>query len=211
VAVAVGLGFAASAILMPESLDWVMNHVEIGLYGEAVAATDSGTAKEEKAAAGTAKSPEKAAGEKDVAKAGSMSDTRGWSQEELSFFNKLGERKRELDLREAELNKLEEELQKQRVELGEKLNQLEAMRSQIAQTLKSRVDNDQQKVSKLVEVYSGMKPSQAAKVMETINEELAVQVLDRMKKKSAADILNVMNADKAQRLSETLAGYKKTE
>ncbi|MCM2280737.1 MAG: hypothetical protein NDI61_02690 [Bdellovibrionaceae bacterium] len=220
-AVVLGAVFATAGLLNPEAMDWVVEHVEIGVYGQAQAADtekkgDQAEKQEglgEKAADAKSADAAKAAaadgGTNGATKAEGVPDTRGWTQEELSFFNKLGERKRELDLREAELNKLEEELQKQRIELDEKIKQLEGTREQIAKTLKTRVDNDQAKVSKLVEVYSGMKPAQAAKVIETINEDLAVQVLDRMKKKSAANILNVMNADKAQRLSEMLAGYKR--
>ncbi len=211
VASALGLLIGGAGIVFPDAYDWVLEHVEIGVYGQARAADEAGRkdAKEAKAADGKPGTEAKAAVDPAAAQAGGVPDTRGWTPEEMSFFNKLGERKRELDLREAELGKLEEELQKQRVELDEKIKQLEATRDQIARVLKGRVENDQERVTKLVEVYSGMKPAQAAKVMETINEDLAVQVLDRMKKKSAAAILNVMNADKAQRLSETLAGYKR--
>lgn len=238
-AVSTGLAIAGTGYFMPDSVDWLLQNIEVGAFGEASASADkkapggdaegsgeSATGKKsgkktesssdkEKAADSSAHGEEKTAGTSDTTKvekaAEGMPDTHRWSQEEISFFNKLSERKRELDLREAELNKLEEELQRQKVELEERLKKLEAMRSQIAQTLKARVDNDQTKVTKLVEVYSGMKPQQAAKVLETINEDLAIQVLDQMKKKSAADILNVMDAKKAQRLSEMLAGYKRPE
>lgn len=214
-AIVIGVIVSTAGALNPEAMDWVLEHVEIGVYGSAVAAEQekSNTSGQEGAPAKAAETQTtdaaKAAATTGATKSESVPDTRTWSKEELSFFNKLSERKKELDLREAELNRLEEELQKQKVELDEKIKQLESTRSQIAQTLKGRVENDQAKVSKLVEVYSGMKPAQAAKVIETINEDLAVQILDRMKKKSAANILNVMNADKAQRLSEMLAGYKR--
>lgn len=219
--VVVGLVVCAAGLAFPQSYEWITSHVEIGFLTEA-SASDAKENKDDKAAKAAADKSAKAAGEDKTAEAKAaapdstqashdMPDTRQWTEEETSFFNKLSERKRELDLKESELVKLEEELQKQRVELDEKIKQLETMRGQIAQTLKSRVDNDQEKVTKLVEVYSGMKPTQAAKVIETINEDLAVQILDRMKKKSASDILNVMNAQKAQRLSEMLAGYKRVE
>jgi flagellar motility protein MotE (MotC chaperone) len=55
-----------------------------------------------------------------------------------------------------------------------------------------------------------MKPPQAAKIFETIDEDLAVQILGRMKKKSAADILNLMKPEKAQMFTENFAGYKRS-
>ena len=90
-------------------------------------------------------------------------DTKKWTPEELSFLGKLNDRKKELDMREAELGRLEEELQKRKSELDEKLKQLEATRTDISKTLKTRVAADQEKIDKLVQVYSIMKPQQAAK------------------------------------------------
>ena len=193
-----------------------LGHFEIGFFNEAGAETAKAKAKpkaEEKPAAAPAKEEKPA----DVAttagdheKPLETINTNKWTPEELSFFSKLNERKKELDLREGELTKLEEELQKRKLELDEKLKQLESMRSEISKTLKTRVASDQEKVDKLVQVYSTMKPQQASKIIETLDEDLAVEILDKMKKKSAAEILNMMDAKKARRLSELSTGYQRT-
>ncbi|RYZ70123.1 MAG: hypothetical protein EOP05_13780 [Proteobacteria bacterium] len=150
------------------------------------------------------------AGTEVAAKTETPADIRSWSDEELSFFNKLNDRKKELDLRESELAKLEEELQKQKTELDGKIKQLEDMRTDISKTLKTRVAVDQEKVEKLVQTYSTMKAQNAAKIIETLNEDLAVEVMDKMKKKSAAEIMNMMDAKKARRISELLTGYQRS-
>ncbi len=179
---------------------------------EKATATDKKSgAKSEKSADGGKDSSAKTAGKEGSEKVDGIANIKNWTPEELSFFNKLSDRKIELDRRETELNKLDEELQKQKAELDEKIKQLEKMRADIGQTLKARVTTDQEKIEKLVQVYSNMKPQNAAKVIETLNETLAVEVLDKMKKKNAAEILNVMETKKAQRLSEILAGYKGPE
>jgi flagellar motility protein MotE (MotC chaperone) len=200
--------------VIPNSFEFISKHIDIGFLGSAEAASETaGTAAvkdpntAEKSAATTAQGAAKTAATAAKDKDGKIVDTRGWTPEEMSFFNKLNERKVELDNREAELTKLDEELQRQKVELDKKLEQLEKMRADISGVLKSRVELDQEKVNKLVQVYSGMKAPQAAKLIETINEDLAVEVLDKMKKKSAAEILNSMDPKRAQRLSEILAGY----
>jgi flagellar motility protein MotE (MotC chaperone) len=132
-----------------------------------------------------------------------------WTKEEIALFRKLAARKSELDRREEELNKLDEDLQRQRVDVDKRLQELSGLREKIAQQLKDRVEQDQTRVDKLVQVYSSMKPQSAAKVVETINEDLAVEVLTKMKQKNAAEILNLLPADKSQRLSEKFAGYKR--
>lgn len=161
------------------------------------------------AAAGEAVGEKTADGD-DEKKDEKVTSIHGWTPEELSFFNKLNDRKKQLDLREAELNKLEEELQKQKLALDDKIKQLDHTRDEISATLKTRVATDQAKIDKLVEFYSTMKPQQAAKVIESLNEDLAVNVLDKMKKKNAAEVLNVMDAKKARRFSELLTGYERS-
>jgi flagellar motility protein MotE (MotC chaperone) len=129
--------------------------------------------------------------------------------EELNHLSKLQERKKELDAREEELNRMEAEMAKQKEELKEKIADLERMRNSISVILEEKVKADDQKVETLVQFYSNMKPPQAAKVFESIDEDLVVQILSRMKKKSAAEILNLMKPEKAQMFTEKYAGYKR--
>lgn len=129
--------------------------------------------------------------------------------EELALFKNLEERRKALDQREAELKKLDEELQKQKEELDKRLVDIEQVRKSIANQLEEKVKVDQERVDQLVSFYSSMKAQQAAKIIETLNEDLAVEVLLKMKKKSAAEVMNLMAADKAQRLSEKFAGYRR--
>jgi len=128
---------------------------------------------------------------------------------DFNFIKDFQERKKQLDLKEEELKKLEAEVVAQRESIDKKLEEVEAIRKQISQQLEERVKADEQKIDTLVQVYSQMKPPQAAKVFETIDEDLAVEILTKMKKKSAADILNLLKPDRAQSLSEKYAGYKR--
>lgn len=199
-----------------DEVEEFLSKIEVRMMGQASAAAETPKAnppssnQPAKTAASSGPEAEKAAAASAPAKEEKPLNVKQWSQEELSFFSKLNDRKRELDMREADLARLEEELQKRKSELDARLKALEAMRAEISQTLKSRVTADQEKVDKLVQFYSNMKPQQAAKVMESLNEDLAVEILDKMKKKSAADVLNMMNAKKAQRLSEMLTGYQRS-
>jgi len=94
--------------------------------------------------------------------------------------------------------------------LQKQIAELEKMRTSISTMLEERVKADDQKIDTLVQFYSNMKPPQAAKIFETIDEDLAVQILGRMKKKNAADVLNLMQAEKAQMFTEKFAGYKRS-
>lgn len=205
-----GLSAATLGFLNPDILEGVSElDIGVSVFGQAGAQEEA--VKENK-------SPEKSAENSQPAKSATVKSAEAkaketlniseWSAEELSVFNKLNDRKKELDQREAEIARLETELQRQRDEIEERLKKLEATRQQISDVLKGRVEQDQEQVKKLVDVYSNMKPTQASRIIESLNEDLAMEILDKMKKKNAAEILNTMNAAKARKLSELLTGYR---
>lgn len=204
------LGFYLAA---PEYVENLYKKVEIGAFGQATAEEKKAeksaekTAEKSKAKGGA---EEKAAEHGKAESKGKNPDETHTSAEDLSHFEKLKQRKEELDLREKELAQLEEELQRQKVELDKRIAQLEEMRGQIGQILKDRVEVDQEKVNKLVDLYSNMKPKQAAEVIGSINEDLAVEILAKMKKKNAAEVMNLLPPEKAKVLSEKYTGYRRS-
>ena len=132
-----------------------------------------------------------------------------YSDEEINHFAKLNERKRELDAREEELNRLDQEIVKKKDDLEKRLKELENTRREISSVLQEKVQADDKKIDSLVQMYSNMKAQQAAKVFESMDEDLAIEILGRMKKKPAAEILNLVKPEKAQVLSEKFAGFKR--
>lgn len=188
-----------------EQIDQFLGRIEIGATTTALAA--------EPAKAATAPSGERTPGSVDP-KASDKVVENGkpaseWSETEVNHLQKLVQRKEQLDAREAELGRLESELTAQREELEKKLKSMDETRTGISNMLQERSTQDAEKVETLVQVYSNMKPSNAAKVLETLDEDLAVEIIGRMKKKNAAEVLNLMKPEKAQSFSEKFAGYRK--
>lgn len=189
----VGLVLAVSASQYQSEVLSIFENFEIGLFSLADA--------EDKPAVDAKKKDEASAPQEATKEAEHANDP--------EYLKKLVERKKELDVREAEISKIEEELRLQRETLDSKIKELDKIRAQIGEILKEKVEVDSERVDKLVEFYSNMKPQQAAKIMETLNEDLAVETLGRMKKKNAADIMNLLEAKKAQSISEKFAGYRR--
>lgn len=140
---------------------------------------------------------------------GAKANSRQANDTELNHFARLRERKLELDQREKEIERMEQEVLKQREELEKKIAEIEKMRKTISALLEEKVQADDQKVDNLVQFYSSMKPQQAARILETIDEGLAVKILSKMKKNVAAEIMNLLKSEKAQVISEKYAGYRK--
>lgn len=128
--------------------------------------------------------------------------------DDADYLFKLADRKKQLDQREEDLNRLAEQIEKQKIEITEKLNKLEETRVKISKALEEKIKVDDVKVETLVQMYSNMKPVQAAKVFETLDEDLVIEILGRMKKKSAADILNLIKPEKAQIFAERYTGFR---
>lgn len=145
----------------------------------------------------------------ETATTSAKTETQSLKTESADHLSKLNDRKKELDAREEELNRMEAELVKQKEEMENRLKELDTMRGKISGILEDRVKIDEQRVENLVQMYSTMKAPQAAKIFETLDEDLAIEILSRMKKKNAADIMNLVKPEKAQLFSEKYAGYKR--
>jgi len=195
----IGVLVAAGGLNYLTDIERLVKKVEISLFGYASAeekATPAAPVEEKKEAVAKPALEEK-------------QTKHEFTEDEISHFAKLNDRKRELDAREEELNRLESELAAQKTELEKRLGELDKTRRDISSVLDEKVKTDDKKVDSLVSVYSVMKPQQAAKVFESMDEDLAIEILGRMKKKPAAEILNLVKFEKAQILSEKYAGYKR--
>ena len=177
-------------------LDTFVKRIEVGVFGAARAESPATAAKIEPAkpvaeSATAPPQPEKKDGDS------------------VDHLKRLVDREKQLDTRETELKQSETELQTEKDALEKRLKELQDTRREISSVLEDKVKSDEQKVDTLVQVYSNMKPQQAAKIFETMDESLAIDILGRMKKKNAAEIMNLLKSDKAQSLTEKYAGYKK--
>jgi flagellar motility protein MotE (MotC chaperone) len=199
----IGFAMASFGLLNLEKVEHYFKHIEISVLGEAYAQDPK---KDEKPKGATEVASGTDAEKKEEPKPENRKD---FTPEEVNHFAKLNERKRELDARETELGQMEAELAVQKVELEKRIQELEATRKSISQVLEQKVEADEKKLGTLVEMYSNMKPQQAAKIFETMDEDLAVEILGRMKKKNAAEVMNLVKPEKAQIFSEKYAGYKR--
>ena len=204
------IGAAAWVLLNPEKLDHfldTLDKIQLSATTSASASSEAQSPKQNTPSSAANKENSSAAkvedknAHEDAAKEAVPQDT--------SYLSKLNKRNQALKKKKKELNELEEELQRQKSEVDRRIQELEEIRRQIASTLKEQVEVDQQRVAKLVELYSNMKPKQAADVIANLTDDLAISVLASMKKKNAAAIMDLLPSDRARLLSEKLTGYKR--
>lgn len=108
----------------------------------------------------------------------------------------------ELEVRATALRELEQDL-------DQKIQTLEELRLQTLAVIEPGEKERQGKLDTLIKFYQAMKPQSAAHLLERLPTPLAADVLSSMKSRGAGKILNVMNADKAVRISKRMAGQMK--
>ncbi len=133
-------------------------------------------------------------------------------------FKGLAEREAAIAKAEVELKKERKDLSKFKDELDEKLDRLSRLKKQIEADLaeltkkKTAVEQKKQaefeaKMDRLVKMYSGMKPKNAAKIVDKLDLEVAKKIFSRMRETAAAQILAYVDSEKAAKISERIA-YK---
>ena len=115
--------------------------------------------------------------------------------------NALLKRQDELDQREQSLKTLE-------AELGNRMTKLKDMETNLKAMLEEAKGIKDQKLKHLIDVYSNMNAKQAAKVLETLDNAIAVKILAGMRGRQAGDVLNNMEAKKAAGLTEMLTSMQ---
>jgi len=106
---------------------------------------------------------------------------------------------------------VEEELKRisaLKVEMVQFISRNEALRDELIDR-QAKIDaaNNKQ-VKKLAKMYEAMAPDEAAPILDTMNEKVALTLFDAMKGKAAAGIMEFMPDKKAARLGEKLAKPK---
>ncbi len=109
----------------------------------------------------------------------------------------LQQKQEELNRREADLNRLQQEI-------NQKIQNLQQLEQRLQVMLEQAEETKDKKMRHLVDVYSNMKAKQAADVLSTLDEGIAVKILAGMRGRQAGEILTFVNAEKAARLSEAL-------
>lgn len=107
--------------------------------------------------------------------------------------------------KQEELNRREQELLALQQQMENRLDELHTLEGKIQDMLKQANTVQDDKLKHLIDVYSNMKAKQAAAVLSTLDERIAVRILAGMRGKQAGEILTYMQAEPAAKLSELLS------
>jgi len=126
--------------------------------------------------------------------------------ETLRLIEIIERKNRDLQKREAKLLVREENLKTLEKKIREDLQKIEAAMVRSEELAGAKKGMVEKNVTSLSKVYASMKPAQAAAILETVDEGIALQIISRMKSRAAGKILGKMKKSVAKSISERLAG-----
>jgi flagellar motility protein MotE (MotC chaperone) len=132
-------------------------------------------------------------------------DSETASASEVDVLTSLSKRRAELDSREQDIANREILLQAAEKRVDGKIADLKTLQSQIEQLLGQRDAAAQKQLDALVKTYSSMKPKDAARIFNDLDDQVLLAVAGEMKPDVLASVLAAMNPDAAQKLTLKLA------
>ncbi|MEW5723188.1 MAG: hypothetical protein AB1896_08785 [Thermodesulfobacteriota bacterium] len=128
----------------------------------------------------------------------SMIDTLKLKEEEL------GRREDRIKEREKALDLLEKELQGRLAELEAKRVELDALVEQQAKLVEQQKILKNARIEHLVTAFKGMRPEKAGALVDSLEDDVAVDILSAMPGRSVGQILAFVTPEKAARLTKAI-------
>lgn len=124
------------------------------------------------------------------------------------LYQDLVKRREEISERERSLATREALLEAAERELNQKVREMNAVRDEIKGLLAQQSEQEQERVNSLVRIYEGMKAKDAARIFNTLDMDVLIDVITRMSERKSAPILAEMNAERARSVTILMAQQK---
>jgi flagellar motility protein MotE (MotC chaperone) len=130
------------------------------------------------------------------------------TKSEIDVLRQLAKRRDELDARAKALDDREALLRATEQKIAAQVQQMQQMKAEYEQAKTARDDAAEANLRRLVTVYESMKPEEAARIFETMEGAVLLDVVTRMGERRLAPILAQMSPAKAQALTIAMANRR---
>jgi flagellar motility protein MotE (MotC chaperone) len=127
----------------------------------------------------------------------------------MELFEDLSKRRKDLEAREKELAMREALLKAAQTELEQKYKELTSIKTDIESLLKQQTAEENKRITSLVKIYEGMKAKDAARIFDSLDMDVLIQVLSTMSERKSAPIIAAMSPEKARNVTILLAEQNK--
>ncbi|ACM18868.1 hypothetical protein Geob_0499 [Geotalea daltonii FRC-32] len=105
----------------------------------------------------------------------------------------LEKQRQQLLEKEAALKAKEEELKKLSASLDSRINELNAARKSMEGSLQTRKKEENERYRKMIKIYKALKPEEAGRLMDKLEEPLVIEMLNQMDQKTAVKLIPYLN------------------
>lgn len=127
------------------------------------------------------------------------------SDEEIDLLQALAKRRGELEQRERDIDQREAMLAAAESRIETRVSELEELGRQIQALLEEHDAKNAEQILSLVRIYESMKPKEAARIFETLEMKVVLDVIGQMQERKSATILAKMDPRIAQAITLQLA------
>jgi flagellar motility protein MotE (MotC chaperone) len=113
----------------------------------------------------------------------------------------IEERRRELAREDQSIAALQRAVQAATADLVEERKRLEALQGRIEADMQRRQVLVDERLGQIAQVYGAMKPKEAARALEGMDDDLAVAILERLPGRSVGKLFDVMPKDRVRQLT----------
>ena len=130
---------------------------------------------------------------------------------EEALLARLGERRAELDQREADIDMRTALLEAAEKRLDQRMQELAALEARVAALVDEKQAAEDAGFKAVVSMYESMKPKDAASIFNTLGMPVLLKVVRAMNPRKMSPILAEMAAEPAQKLTTALAATESTD
>ena len=123
---------------------------------------------------------------------------------QAEVFQRLTERREELDRRSRELDQRDALLTAAQQRIDQKVTELTELRTNIEGLLRQVDEKQTAQLESLVKIYETMKPKDAARIFEALEMPVLLDVVERMREGKSAPVLAAMDPLKAKEVTASL-------
>jgi flagellar motility protein MotE (MotC chaperone) len=124
---------------------------------------------------------------------------------QAALLQRLGERRAELDKREADLEMRTALVEAAQKKLDDRTRELQELEAKVAALVDEKQAAEDAGFRGIVSMYEQMKPKDAAKIFDTLNINVLLKIARAMNPRKVSPILGAMSAAPAQALTTALA------
>jgi len=130
------------------------------------------------------------------------------TKSEIDVLQQLAKRREALDQRERAIKDREALLAATEQRITDEIQKMQQMKAEYEQLKKAKSDAEEANLRRLVTVYEAMKPEEAARIFETMDGTVLLDVVTRMGERRLAPVLAQMTPARAQALTVAMANRR---